>query len=421
MTRRRIVITVAFAVGMSLTAVAQAHHRSQQPFAPSMISTTHATDAIHAKPPTWGLNSRPQYWDIAFSPDGSLYAVDALNNRVYRVTGTGPWGQTKVIAGGGPGFPHAPPYHHFELIKNYGWITVGAYGGDGQPGTDALFSAPWNLTFDAAGNMFIADHLNSRVRELSADGYVSTVAGTGEGGKNWGVHTPGVGPAAGDGGLATHSVLEEPQGVAFDAHGNLYIADRDHDAIRKVDTNGIITTVAGTGVRGFSGDGGQATQAEIARPLSVAFDAANNMYIADENNHRIRMVDHTTGVITTVVGNGDNACGGDGGPAVDASIRDPNKIAFEPDGTMLVNDNECHNLRAIAPDGTISTLAQERENDPCKNIIGIDASHMPEGAFTIGPNGELYVSACNRIIRVDHNGITHLFARAPLFSDLPKP
>jgi len=421
MIRRWITIAVAMAVGMSLTAVAQAHHRSQQPFAPSMISTTGATDAIHAKPPTWGLNTRPQYWDIAFSPDGTLYAVDALNNRVYKVTSKGPWGHTTVVAGGGPGFPRKPPYKDFQLIKNYGWISVGDYGGDGQPGTDALFSAPWNLTFDAAGNMFIADHLNSRIRELSADGFVSTVAGTGFGGTNWGVHTTGVGPAAGDGGLATHSVLEEPQGVAFDSHGNLYIADRDHDAIRKVDTNGVITTVAGTGVRGFSGDGGPATQAKIARPLYVTFDAANNMYIADENNHRIRRVDHTTGVITTVVGNGDNACGGDGGPAVDASIRDPNELAFEPDGTMLVNDNECHNIRAIAPDGTISTLAQQRKNHPCANVIGTDVSHMPEGSFTVGPNGEVYVSACNRIIRVDHNGITHLFARAPLFSDLPKP
>ena len=209
--------------------------------------------------------------------------------------------------------------------------------------------------------------------------------------------------------------------MAFDSHGNLYIADRDHDAIRKVDTNGIITTVAGTGVRGFSGDGRPATKAKIARPLAVAFDAANNMYIADENNHRIRMVDHTTGVITTVVGNGDNACGGDGGQAVDASIMDPNEIAFEPNGTMLVNDNECHNLRAIAPDGTITTLAQQRTHHPCRNVIGTDVSHMPEGSFTIGPNGELYVSACNRIIRVDDNGITHLFARAPSFSDLPKP
>jgi hypothetical protein len=419
MTRRWIILTVAIVMGLSLTMAAQARHRSA--FTAPLISTTGATDAIHAKPPTWGLNIRPQYWDIAFSPEGTLYAVDALNNRVYKVTDKGPWGQTKVIAGAGPGFPHEPPFQHFELIKNYGYVTVGAFWGDGQPGTDALFSAPWNLTFDAAGNMFIADHLNSRVRELSADGFVSTVAGTGFGGTNWGVHTPGVGAAAGDGGLATHSVLEEPQGVAFDSHGNLYIADRDHDAIRKVDTNGIITTVAGTGVRGFSGDGGPATQAKIARPLAVTFDAANNMYIADENNHRIRMVDQTTGVITTVVGNGDNACGGDGGPAVDASIRDPNKIAFEPDGTLLVNDNECHTLRAIAPDGTISTLAQQRKNNPCTNIIGVDVSRMPEGAFTIGPDGELYLSVCDRIIRVDDNGITHLFARAPLFSDLPKP
>src|SRR6188472_1023546 len=117
--RRWITIAVAMAVGMSLTAVAQAHHRSQEPFAPSMISTTHATDAIHAKPPTWGLDGRPGYWDIAFAPDGTLYAVDALNNRVYKVTSKGPWGQTTVVAGGGPGVNLKGPYfQQYALVKD---------------------------------------------------------------------------------------------------------------------------------------------------------------------------------------------------------------------------------------------------------------------------------------------------------------
>jgi len=418
MKRRWITITVAIVVGMSLTAVARAKHAS--PSSAPLTSTTSAIDAIHARPPTWGLAGRPGYWDIAFAPDGTLYAVDAPNGRVYKVTDKGRWGRTTVVGGSGPGVSLGPDgFQHWKWIKRHGWITVGAYGGDGQPATDALFSGPSALTFDPSGNMYIADHLNSRVREVTTDGFVQTVAGTGNGGRNYGTWTPGVGPAAGDGGPATHSVLEEPFGLTVDSHGNLYIADRDHDAIRKVDANGIITTVAGTGVGGFSGDGDLATQAQVARPLWTAFDAAGNMYIADDNNHRIRMVDHA-GVITTVVGDGTNGCGGDGGLAVDASLKDPNEVAFAPNGSMLVLDNECHDIREIAPDGTISTLAGRR-GDSCKNVIHVDARHMPVGAFAFGPDGELYVSACARIIRVDDDGITHLFARAPLMSDLPRP
>jgi hypothetical protein len=420
MTRRWIIITVAIAIGMSLTAVAHAHHGSQS--SAPLISTTGAIDAIHASPPTWGTDGRPEYSGIAFAPDGTLYAVDALNGRVYKVTEKGPLGQTTVVAGSGPGVSLGKGgFQHWKQIKNHGWITVGSYGGDGQHWTDALFSGPFYLTFDAAGNMYVADHLNGRIRELSTDGFVSTVAGTGDGGPTYGTWTPGVGPAAGDGGLATHSVLNAPWGLTFDSHGNLFIADRDHAAIREVHTNGIITTVAGTGVPGFSGDHGLATQAKLNRPLTVAFDAAGNMYVDDENNRRIRMVDHTTGDITTVAGDGRYGCGGDGGQAIDASFKDPNEIGFAPDGSMLITDNECHNIRAIAPDGTISTLAQQRTSDPCKNIVGVDVSHLAEGVYAFGPDGELYVSVCNRIIRVGNNGITHLYARAPLFSNLPKP
>src|SRR5205085_2519578 len=184
-------------------------------------------------------------------------------------------------------------------------------------------------------NMFIADHLNGRIREIGTDGFVQTIAGTGNGGPHYGTWTAGVGPEAGDGGPGTHAVLQEPLGLAFDGHGNLYIADRDHDAIRKLDTIGIITTVAGTGVKGFSGDGGAATQAQLNRPLTMAFDAAGNMFIADENNRRIRMIDHS-GDITTVAGDGRYGCGGDGGQAVDASFKDPNQVGFAPDSSMLV-------------------------------------------------------------------------------------
>ncbi len=420
-TRRWIAVTVALAVGMGLTAVARAQGGSQSNVT---YSTSGSIDSVHATPPTWGLAARPDYTSIAFAPDGTLYASDALNNRIYRVEPGGAHGHTTVFAGTGPGLDlSGSGLQHWKKVPNYGpgfgWITVGAYGGDGQHGTDAFFSAPSFITFDASGDMYIADHLNSRVREITADGYVQTVAGTGNGGRHYGTWTSGVGPEAGDGGPSTHSVLEEPLGLVVDSHGNLYIADRDHDAVRKVDTNGIITTVAGTGVKGDSGDGHAAVDAQINRPIGVTVDGADNLYISDENNRRIRMVDHH-GVITTFAGTGNYGCGGDGGQAIDASFKDPNQIGFAPDGSMLIVDNECHNIREIAPDGTISTLS-ENKHDSCRDVVGVNVRRVGIAGFAWGPDGDLYLAVCHRILRVDDQGMTHLYARAPLPSDLPKP
>src|SRR5437868_4236706 len=190
MRRRWISIAVAIGVGISVTAVAHAQHRGRS--TETATSTTGAIDAIHASPPTWGLDGRPDYSAIAFAPDGTLYAVDALNGRVYEVTHAGALGRTRVVAGSGPGVSLGPDgYQHWRKIRNHGWITVGAYGGDGQHGTDALFSGPFFLTFDPAGNMFIADHLNGRIREIGTDGFVQTIAGTGNGGPHYGTWTAG--------------------------------------------------------------------------------------------------------------------------------------------------------------------------------------------------------------------------------------
>src|ERR1019366_2090274 len=138
---------------------------------------------------------------------------------------------------------------------------------------------------------------------------------------------------AGDGGAATNASLYYPFGVAFDASGNLYIADYDNTRIRKVDTNGIITTVAGNGSNGFSGDGGAATNASIRLPSGVAFDASRNLYIADYGNNRIRKVD-TNGIITTVAGNGSATYAGDGGAATNASLSAPNGVALDVFGNL---------------------------------------------------------------------------------------
>lgn len=368
----------------------------------------HTHDAVKASPPTWGLFSRPHMGHPGapvWAPDGTIYMTDCANARIYRVT---PRRKIVVFGGSGPGgFPH------YRLVPNYGWASADAYGGDGRHPTDALFSCPAGLAFDAAGDMFIADHLNGRIREINTSGYVSTVAGTGPGGKWGGPFTPGVGPSAGDGGPAINGILVSPLGIAFDAAGNLYIADRDHDAIRKVDTNGILTTVAGIGWRGYNGDHRLATTARLNRPIFVAFDAAGNMYISDENNYRIRKVDGS-GMISTFAGTGRYACGGDGGPATHASLKNPGQILVEPDGSMLISDGECFRIKRVAPDGTMSTYAGNGKKG-CGGI-GRDVSKLKingDVGLSLGPDGDTYITVCNKVVRVDGSGKTNLFIKTP--------
>jgi streptogramin lyase len=178
------------------------------------------------------------------------------------------------------------------------------FSGDGGPATAANLSGPFGVAVDAAGNVLIADQNNARIRRVDAvTGVITTVAGNGAGG------------FSGDGGPATAASLSNPVGVAVDAAGNVLIADRSNQRIRRVDAvTGVITTAAGNGASGFSGDGGPATAASLSSPWGVAVDAAGNVLIADQSNSRIRRVDAVTGVITTVAGNGTFGFSGDGGP-----------------------------------------------------------------------------------------------------------
>ena len=162
------------------------------------------------------------------------------------------------------------------------------------------------MALDAAGNLYIADTGNNRIRKVDSAGTISTIAGTGERG------------FGGDGGPAGGAQLDWPYGVATDAAGNLYITDTQNDRIRKVDSAGTISTIAGTGERGFGGDGGPAVQAQLQSPNGVALDGAGNLYIADTRNNRIRKVD-SAGTISTIAGTGERGFGGDGGPAGGAS------------------------------------------------------------------------------------------------------
>ena len=316
-----------------------------------------------------------------------LYLIaDAENNVIRRVDTT--TGKITTFAGTG---------------------TPGDFG-DGGPVTDAQLNYPTGLWADQSGNVFIADTMNNRIRMVDPDGIITTVAGNGLSG------------SSGDGGPATDALLNEPEGVAVDGLGNIYIADTQNHYIRMVDsTTRTITLVAGTPNKagykmeggpaenaelnepqglyvdasrnlfiadtgncmirkvdaltkkitkvagavsagspscGDSGDGGQATEAQLDKPHGVYVDKDGNIFIADENNHRIRKVDITTGIITTIAGDGFPAYGGDGGPAVDASLQNPKSVWVDVNGNVLIADNENNRIRKVTvTTGDISTVA----------------------------------------------------------------
>lgn len=256
---------------------------------------------------------------VTFDSLGNLYISDTFNYRVRKVT---PSGAISTVAGNG-------------LI---------AFSGDGGPATAASLDEPYGLAADRQGNLYIADRLNHRVRKVAPDGAISTAAGNGND------------TFAGDGGPATSASLKAPEGVAVDAAGNLYIADRDNYRIRKVALDGTISTFAGNGKQGFSGDGGPAVNASLNRPADVAFDANGNLYIADTDNQRIRMVT-LDGVIHTIAGTGKPGFTGDGGPATAASFVNPSALAIDPARNIYIADADNNRLRRIDPAGTITTIA----------------------------------------------------------------
>jgi len=221
---------------------------------------------------------------------------------------------------------------------------VQGYSGDGGPALEALLSFPAGLAVDASGNVYVADAGNACIRMIRPDGTVTTVAGTGR---------PGF---SGDGGPAVQAQLSFPSGLAVDSDGNLYIADTDNQRVRMVNPEGIISTVAGNGNQGFSGDGGPAAEAELVSPTGVALDRKGNLYIADFGNSRVRVVS-PDGVIRTFAGSESVGYDGDGGPADRAALTSPYGVAVGADGSVYITDFSAHCIRKVDPSGTITTLA----------------------------------------------------------------
>ena len=233
-----------------------------------------------------------------------------------------------------------------NLISTLAGNGAAGSAGDGGAATNASLSYPFGVTFDAIGNLYVADFGNSRIRKVGLNGIISTVAGQSI-----------FGGYSGDGGPAINANLYLPSGVAWDASNNLYIADQYNHRIRKVDANGIISTVAGTGNATFAGDGGAATNASLAWPWCVAFDASGNMYIADSYNNRVRRVS-TGGIITTVAGNGSTSyLVGDGGLASNASLNNPEDVAFDAVGNLYIADTYNNRVRKVSTNGIITTVA----------------------------------------------------------------
>ena len=267
-------------------------------------------------------------WGVALDGSGNLYIADQSTHRIRKVDASG-----TITTVAGTGNRH----------------STGGFGGDGGPAVQAQLNSPRGVAVDGAGNLYFSDSWNERIRKVDASGTITTVAGTGAIG------------LSGDGGRAVQARLHRPRGVALDGSGNLYIADSLNHRIRKVDTSGTITTVAGTGAIGLSGDGGPAVQARLRFPIGVAVDGSGNLYIADAYNHRIRKVD-TSGTITTVAGAGAvgrtmGGFGGDGGPAVQARLNRPFGVAVDGSGNLYIADAENDRIRKVDTSGTITTVA----------------------------------------------------------------
>ncbi len=334
----------------------------------SVAGTGEAGFAGDGGPAAAAQLNQPQ--SIGFDGNGNLYIADASNNRIRKVA---PDGTISTVAGGGTSFSEGAPALQERLSFPYGVLadsngelyianTFGAsilkmaqdgtvttvaggssgFAGDGGPANQAGLTRPEQIAL-AQGNLYIADSGNNRVREVDSSGVISTVAGNGS--------------FAGDGGPADKATLNSPADVAVDTQHNLYIADTENSRIRKVDSAGVITTVAGSDAAGHAGDGGPATSAQLYEPYAVDVDASGDLFIADETNNRVREVDASQ-TIQTVAGSGSYGYGGDSGPATQALFQGPEGIAVDKrDGSVYVADSSDYRIRHFTVGGQIETVA----------------------------------------------------------------
>jgi len=268
-------------------------------------------------------------------------------------------------------------------ISNFAGTGVKGFSGDGEPATEAQLNFPTGIARGPDGGLYICDTLNHRIRKVSRDGKINTIAGTGDPG--W----------SGDGGPAMAAKLNEPYEVRFDGAGNIFWVERLSHSVRKCDAKtGIITTIAGTGTAGFSGDGGPATRAQLNEPHSIGFEKTGNLYICDVKNHRIRKVDMKTGTISTFAGTGEKKPTPEGTTAASAPLNGPRALDFDASGNLWVALREGNAVYRIdGRSGTVHHVAGTGKKGfsgnggPAK-----DAELSGPKGLAVGPNGKVYLA-----------------------------
>lgn len=340
---------------------------------------------------SWSEFSSPSA--VAVDSSGDICVADTGNHRIRHIT-TG--GLITTIAGIGAtaGFSNAP-----------------SFSGDLGPANQAVFYSPQGIAVDAAGNLYISDTNNHRIRKVTKNGVVNTIAGNGVGIGNSLVPAQ-AGGLSGDNGPALQAQLNYPLGIRIDGSGNIYFADWNNNRIRKITAAGMISTVAGTGAYNYSGDGGPATAATLRRPRGVSLDSAGNIYIADTDNNRIRMVT-TDGVIKTIAGAGTGVFSGDGGAATQGQFN-PWDVAVDADGILYVSDDNGQRIRKIE----VARIVAATVLNSASRLPGAIA---PGEMLTI--NGSVIGPASAVASQLDNSGVigTSLGQTSVLFDGAPVP
>ena len=295
---------------------------------------------------------------VAVDGAGNVYIADKNNNVVRKVSTTG-------------------------IITTFAGKDTAGYSGNGGQATAAKLNKPYSVATDAAGNVYIADYGNNVIRVVSTSGIINTYAGNDTAGYS------------GDNGDASYASLNGPEGIAIDGAGNLYIADANNNVIRKVDIGGVITTIAGNGSPGNTGDNGAATSARLHSPSGVAVDAFGDVFIADVNNNVVREVIDSTGIIVPYAGNYSPGHAGDGGAATAAQLYFPASVSVQG-GSLYIADQGNNTIRRVDSLGMISTFAGTRTAGYTGD------NNLPTDAELSGPVG-VYADGWTRVYISDNN------------------